>query len=475
MSHQLALCARVVKTGQIAPVLNYGITLDDFTQLEAKNFWGILLGYHNSDRTRGAILGEGTLQSWFKELVLYDMPGMTTEALCYEVRRARVVAESNAILTRYTQEVSVPLVDPAPALARIHNEITHLISLGTQSNTDIGMSQGITNVLNRIGLAQSGVDLSKLKWPWDPLQSATFGLQPDDYVIFYGRPKSMKTWVLCFLISWAFDQQKKIIVYTKEMTPDNIYMRTLACLLRFAYDDLREATAAGGKMLSDEAMEAIFRVQNTIQTSPDWMDLLTVLSGRDVASGGDTVSWLDSKVDKYRPSVAFIDGLYLLSDTRKATSDHVRVMNISRDVRSMVLYRGVPVIASMQANRKAAGHNDANLDEIAYSDALAQDATIAARVINDKASPTISLVIGGSREFKLHGIRINAVPAVDFSFHSILTEKDIEKAKQADAPPEDKKKDKEKVRTNGKRSPKTDEDKQSALEDAQLSDARNLS
>jgi hypothetical protein len=150
-------------------------------------------------------------------------------------------------------------------------------------------------------------------------------------------------------------------------------------------------------------------------------------------------------------------------------------MNISRDVRSMVLYRGVPVIASMQANRKAAGHNDANLDEIAYSDALAQDATIAARVINDKASPTISLVIGGSREFKLHGIRINAVPAVDFSFHSILTEKDIEKAKQADAPPEDKKKDKEKVRTNGKRSPKTDEDKQSALEDAQLSDARNLS
>jgi hypothetical protein len=130
-------------------------------------------------------------------------------------------------------------------------------------------------------------------------------------------------------------------------------------------------------------------------------------------------------------------------------------MNISRDLRQMVLSTGVPVIATMQANRKAAGHNDANLDEIAYSDALAQDATMAARVINDKVSPTISVVIGGSREFKLHGFRINAVPARDFSYHSELTEKDIEKAKEGDQSEVEKKK--ETVRTSGKskRDPKT--------------------
>jgi hypothetical protein len=156
-------------------------------------------------------------------------------------------------------------------------------------------------------------------------------------------------------------------------------------------------------------------------------------------------------VDQLKPDILFVDGLYLLSDQRKSTSDHTRVMNISRDLRQMVLSTHVPVIATMQANRKAAGHSDANLDEIAYSDALAQDATIAARVIADKASPTISIILAGSREFKLHGFRINAVPATDFSSHSELTEKDIEKAREADAAEaESKKQLKSKERRGGK-------------------------
>ena len=52
----------------------------------------------------------------------------------------------------------------------------------------------------------------------------------------------------------------------------------------------------------------------------------------------------------------------------------------------MVLGSGVPVAATMQANRKAAGHTDANLDEIAYSDSLAQDCTAAIRTIQRKSS-----------------------------------------------------------------------------------------
>lgn len=469
MSHQLALCARVVKTGQIAPVLDYGITPDDFTQLEAKNFWALILGYYNSERTKGAVLDPAVLQKWFKDLVLYDMPGSTTEALCYEIRRARIISESQSIFNRYTQAVSIPVGDPTGALAAAHSELGHLISLGTQKNSDITLSQGLTSLVNRIELAKQGVNFAKMEWPWEPLQKATFGLQPDDYIILYGRPKSMKTWVLCYLIAWAFDHGKKVVVYTKEMTPDNIYQRTLACILKLAYDELREATAAGGQPLSPEAELRLFELMEIVNSDAQFSDLLTVLSGRDIAAGGDTVSWLDSKIDKYKPDIMFIDGLYLLSDTKKSSSDHVRVMNISRDVRSMILHRGVPVIASMQANRKAAAHGDANLDEIAYSDALAQDATIATRVINDKNSPTISLVIGGSREFKLHGIRINGVPARDFGFHSVLTEKDIEKAKQADAPIDEKPK-KETVRSNGKRKPATGptEDDHKKLEDQQM-------
>jgi hypothetical protein len=142
-------------------------------------------------------------------------------------------------------------------------------------------------------------------------------------------------------------------------------------------------------------------------------------------------------VEKHNPDLVCIDGMYLMSDVKGARKDHERVMNISRALRGLVLSTNVPVVATVQANRGAAAHGKGNLDEIAYSDAIGQDATIAMRVINDKGSPTISLVMAGSREFELAGFRIYGIPATNFSDHSLLTEKEITKAKEKDIVDED--------------------------------------
>jgi hypothetical protein len=161
---------------------------------------------------------------------------------------------------------------------------------------------------------------------------------------------------------------------------------------------------------------------------------LIVLSAKDVA-GRDTMTWLRSKIEKYAPDICFIDGLYLMSpENPKITKDNERVASISRACRQMIFDTRVPVIATMQANRKAAQHGRAELDEIAFSDAISQDCTMAARVIKDKMTPTISVIVGGSREWHMPGFRIKGIPAVDFSFDSKLTEADILQAQQLDNP-----------------------------------------
>lgn len=427
MSFQLALCSRVIKTGNVAPVLEWGITPDDFTIEEAKNLWALLLSYYSSAETQGSVLDNRVLLEWFKHWTLPDdMSGMTTETLCYQVRRERVCTESNALAVKFTQEIAIGAQNPASSLAWFHSDLTRLIALGTTKNTDVTARQGLANVRAKLAQMKAGVDFSVMKWPWQALNDATFGVQPDDYVVFYGRPKSMKTWVLCSIIGWAFDQQTKALVYTKEMTPDNLYSRTYACILKLIYDELRGGTT------SERDDERLAQLAAYMENDHDLANMLTVLSGQDAPPGGDTVPWLQSKVEKLKPKILFVDGMYLLSAHQKWKSDEERVRMISRALRKMVLDTGVPVIATMQATRKASAHSQANLDEIAYSDALSQDCTIAARVINDKASPTISIVVGGSREFKLHGFRINGVPARDFSFHSVLGEKDIMDAKEGD-------------------------------------------
>lgn len=461
MSLEMALISRIAATGQMQTVLEYGITVDDFLGEVARAYWKLLHGYYMHPSTAGSVLTREILEQYLgpvaANISAYDVPTMTLEALCHEVRKARLIVEAKKASIRLAEDVSS---DPASAIAAQISTLQNLMALGVKGNTDISLDRSLERTLEKIRLMQEGVDFSILRWPWQALDEATLGIQRDDYIVFYGRPKSMKSWVLSYLVAWSFMQGKKILLYTKEMTPDNIFARACAAICQMPYDDLRRATLSQAQV---EQLQSLRR----IHADPGYPGKVMCLSGKDAPPGGDTVPWIHSKIDKYKPDLVFIDGFYLLSSTSGSRNqrDDARVMGISRELRAMNLHTQVPIVATIQANRKAAQHSQANLDEVAFSDAVSQDATMLTRVIADKTQPTISLVIGGSREFKLHGIRINAVPAIDFSFHSVLTEKDIEKAKEqdtADADPNSKPK------RNGA-SPRVDR-AQASMVDQQLAD-----
>ncbi len=81
----------------------------------------------------------------------------------------------------------------------------------------------------------------------------------------------------------------------------------------------------------------------------------------------------------------------------------------------------MPIIGTTQANRTAKNPNDkeADLSELAYADALAQDCDMALRVHKQKdREGNIELVcsIPGSREGKLDGFVLHGQPAVNFQF-----------------------------------------------------------
>lgn len=242
---------------------------------------------------------------------------------------------------------------------------------------------------------------------------------------------SMKSFVLTYHIAHAYLQGKKVLVYTKEMTDENMLLRISAFMAEVPYSELR------GGILSREHRDAYFSLKQFVNEqflATNGANDLRILCGSSAPGGADTIQWFGSQIEEYKPDVAFIDGLYLMSDTsaRKNAALHEKVLNISRAARALQLATKVPLIATMQANRKAAGHSNAEFDEIAYSDALGQDVTCAIRVINEKTGPTIALVLAGAREFKLHGIRIQGEPCLPFHEMHPLTEKDIDQAKNQD-------------------------------------------
>lgn len=423
---EMQLISRIIREGRVAfnTTIEWGITQDDFLTQEGSGIFSHVAGYHRTIESKGSIPGKYVFREQYPHFELCDDDSMTTEALCAEVRKRRLTKE---VKQQAQEAIENAELDPIAAASLLHSSCTRTIELGMSKKTDIGFGSALKEIISDYNLNEEGLYPVKATWPWPTLQAVTGGVQEDDYVVLYGRPKSMKSWVLSALIAHFFMMSKKVLIYTKEMTPKNIFKRIASCCAKIPYQEFRRGA------LSPEDKAKFIDFANFLKSMHNTDDIMC-LSGKDVRRGGDTVAWLHSKAEKFKPDIICIDGMYLMSDdSGKKVQDHLRVMNISRDISALRLELKVPVIATMQANRKAASHSKAELDEIAYSDAIGQDATIAARVINEKGKPTIALVLGGSREFELHGLRIGGIPSTDFEEKEQMTEKDIMKAKENDA------------------------------------------
>lgn len=423
---EMQLISRIVRTSQMADVLEWGINHEDFQTDQARGLFEHLFGFFQANG--GSVLGPNALRELMREFSLCDDEGINTPALCLMVRKNRVAIQARQAAEHMLKHLDV---DPMKALSDMQQNAQNLLSISDGSNKDVSFGQAMSSIYDKYCLAEQGLGESDITWPWQAIQEESLGLWDDDYVIIYGRPKSMKSWILAFLIAHHFTQGKRILVFTKEMTPENIFKRIAACLSEVPYRELRR-----GRLTKEdrENLRAVRDLSQQVQHSTRLM----CLAGQDVEEGGDTIAWLGSKVSKYRPDIIYVDGIYLMSSGHKrAVSDNARVQAISRQARALQLSSGVPLIATSQANRKAAGHKMAELDELAFSDAFSQDATAAIRVVNekieDRSQNTCILGVAGSREWDLPGLRIGGVPATDFSFKGRITERELLSAQEMDA------------------------------------------
>lgn len=427
MAHpEMQLLSHIIRKGNLEKATEWGIEEADFLTDEGRSFFLHMSALKRDPTSHGAQAGQHHIREFYPTFEFVDDDSMTIEAYCQLVRKRRITSESNIIARELA--TAAESGDPLTAAMAAQQKLKTVISLGYGMQTDVTFSKSLGTLVTKYDKLSDGQDLSACKFPWEPFNKVTLGIQPDDYIVFYGRPKSMKSWVLAFIIADIYNQGKVPLIYTKEMTADNIFMRIAACMAQLPYQELRT-----GKLTKEER-ERIAYLREIADAMLSRKRDMICLNAKDIPSGGDTVEWLHSKVSKYQPDAVAIDGLYLMSDGKGAKNqkDNFRVQNISRAVRQMVLDTGKPVLATMQATRSAAAHKNANLDEIAFSDAISQDVTAAIRVINEQETNTITLAMGGSREFSFSGCRIHGQPATNFNWVEELSDKEIGKVKQRD-------------------------------------------
>lgn len=419
--HQLI--SRIIRTGRLSEVIEWGVGTEDFTTAEAQAMFGRMVEYQRTPEHTGAVWGPTSLQTLYPNYVLCDDPSMTLEALCLEVRKNRIQAQTRQLVLEVGD---LNEYDPATAINILHQKAADIQNDLSPKKTDVHLVDGFEKAVVDMEMIEAGIDVSVCPWPWGPLQYKTLGVRESDYIVLFGRPKSMKSWVLCFLIAWFVRHHKRILIYTKEMPAWEIAERIGCCLAMVDYE--RFIT---GTLVPDE--------RANVKIVLDWLkerrkqQMVVILDAKD-AKGKDTVAWLASKIEKYVPEAVFVDGIYLMKDQYGARRQHERVRGVSQDLRQMILQYSIPVIGTIQANRDAAKNEEANTDEVAFSDSIGQDCTHLIRVVNEKNADTLALVMGNvARRFKLNGFRIYGIPALNFTVKDEeLTAKEADRAIRSD-------------------------------------------
>ena len=395
---------------------------------ETRALFGNIVQYYHQAVSAGSVWGPNALTQILPNFNRCDDESMTTDAICAEVRNDRLRVELKQAMQSAQDIVES---DPQRALSVVQEASERLRGSCTSRKIDVHISDALQRIWETYQRAEAGEVVSCFPWPWQPIQDATLGVRNTDYIIFYARPKSMKSWVLCFMIATIirWNPLFKILIYTKEMDADEMFER-IACVLAFIeYENFTRS-----KLTPDEKAR-LYQVVLALNHLRD-QQTVVCLSAQNVQPGQDTVTWLAAKMSTYQPQAVFVDGMYLMSDHLGARRPHERITNVSREIRQLILRTKIPIIATVQANRQAAQNEEANTEEVAFSDSLGQDATMLIRIVNEwkKGENTLALVMGGaSRRHKLPGFRIYGMPAVNFGFFGELTEKEAQAALQNDS------------------------------------------
>lgn len=135
-----------------------------------------------------------------------------------------------------------------------------------------------------------------------------------------------------------------------------------------------------------------------------------------------------AEIEKHKPDVVLIDGVYLMEDDQQAKDDWLRVAHITRDLKKLAKRINKPIIINTQADKKSNKKTGPSLDTVMYTQAIGQDSDDVYALYRDEvmlSDNELGLVIRKQREGGLGKVIFNW----DFNtmdFGEIYSENDID-------------------------------------------------
>lgn len=438
---ELALLTKVMVDRDFHTLEKAQITEEFFQTPQARELYAFLRSTYHNPATAGHVPSVEMTRVNFPSFFPFNGTD-TVPILAAQLRKEKIRMDLSILGQQILAEAEL---DPMQCMATLKARTSQLSALA-EVGQDLSMASAFAQLRQQYDIVASSQGLLGIPFPWPIMNEELQGMQNSQFIVLYGRPKSMKSWVAIYMAVWAYiNARRRVLFYTREMSPLMVAGRAACCMSKIAYKPYRQ-----GKLQPElkahlfNILEELIDDERAVEymggTRQPYFIITSDRSGG--ANSGGGVAWLQAKIRELKPDIVFVDGLYLMKDdrTNSRSVDWKNIAHISQDMKLTGQEFDIPVVGVTQANRQADKAKGVDLTELAYADALGQDADVVMRVskrelIDEQTKmrrAELDLTFPGVREAALEGLVINGVPATDFSFNRIIVPQAEEDEKKKD-------------------------------------------
>lgn len=350
------LLSKAIRNRDITPLIESGVQDDWFYTDENRQMWRFLVRHREK---YGEVPTAVTVKENFPTYTIYAVEDsieyLIDQLLEYRKRQKTLDALIDA-------QTHISQMDHNGALQVMSSAVQAILNDGTRDSNDLNLS---TDPLQRyeeykeIKARPNG--LLGISTGFKTIDEITAGLLKQQLWTVVAPPKTGKSVLAMQMAIHAQDENLRIMFQSFEMTAREMKTR---------YDAMRAHMSHGrairGALHLDEEKRFLdsLNVDRTDFIMPDNIAAMTITG-------------LSAKIEKYKPDIVFVDGMYLMIDEETGEKESERSLrSLTRNMKRVAQRYDIPVVVTTQALRSKMRGGKVTADSIGYTSSFLQDSDI---------------------------------------------------------------------------------------------------
>jgi len=356
--NELRLLSRAIRTRDIAPLLEAGVEDNWFFVDENRQVWRFLRQHWTKYAEVPTAVTVKDNFPTYRLLAVDDSAEYLLDQLIEYRKRQSIIDVVQ------TSAEAIASGDHNAALAAMNQGIARIADDGPSKSTDIDLTENATQRFEEyLNIKTRPNGLIGFATGFKTIDEATAGLQPGQLVTIIAPPKTGKS---------VLAMQMAVNVHRDGFVPMFQSFEMTNMEQQHRHDSMRAQIAHSrlirGNLNKDEEARYIKALEEMEQMHKFYLtDSISAM----------TVTGLAAKIEKIRPDIVFIDGVYLMTDDVSGEQNTPQALtSITRNLKHLAMAKQLPIVVSTQVLLWKMKKRQVSADAIGYSSSFYQDSDV---------------------------------------------------------------------------------------------------